>query len=158
MHVEQHKWYSPSLFKEMEIKVYGHYGKPLLIFPTQGGSFHEAEDYHMIDALQLFINEGRIKVFTVDSVDHDAWANEGVAVHHRGNRHEQYNSYLLNEVVPFIKNHCNVEFVVKCNIVAIRGQHFFDTVLVGIFVFSSNKTNMIESLINKVGTVVHNHF
>lgn len=91
----------------MEIKVYGHYGKPLIIFPTQGGTFHEAEDYHLIEVLKLFINEGRIKVFTVGSVDTDAWANEGVAVHDRGNRHEQYNSYLMQEVVPFIRNHCN---------------------------------------------------
>lgn len=91
----------------MEVKVYGHYGKPLIIFPTQGGTFHEAEDYHLIEVLKLFINEGRIKVFTVGSVDTDAWANEGVAVHDRGNRHEQYNSYLMQEVVPFIRNHCN---------------------------------------------------
>lgn len=91
----------------MEIKVYGHYGKPLIIFPTQGGTFHEAEDYHLIEVLKLFINEGRIKVFTVGSVDTDAWANEGVAVHDRGNRHEQYNSYMMQEVVPFIRNHCN---------------------------------------------------
>jgi esterase/lipase superfamily enzyme len=107
MRVENHKWYSPSLHKDMEIKVYGHYGKPLIIFPTQGGTFHEAEDYHLIEVLKLFINEGRIKVFTVGSVDTDAWANEGVAVHDRGNRHEQYNSYLMQEVVPFIRNHCN---------------------------------------------------
>ncbi|MCC7318375.1 MAG: esterase family protein [Bacteroidales bacterium] len=107
MRVENHKWYSPSLHKDMEIKVYGHYGKPLIIFPTQGGTFHEAEDYHLIEVLKLFINEGRIKVFTVGSVDTDAWANEGVAVHDRGNRHEQYNSYMMQEVVPFIRNHCN---------------------------------------------------
>ncbi len=107
MHVENHHWYSPSLHKDMEIKVYGHYGKPLIIFPTQGGSFHEAEDYHLIEVLKLFINEGRIKVYTVGSVDADAWANEGVAVHDRGNRHEQYNSYIIKEVVPFIRNHCN---------------------------------------------------
>jgi esterase/lipase superfamily enzyme len=107
MHVENHHWYSPSLHKDMEIKVYGHYGKPLIIFPTQGGSFHEAEDYHLIEVLKLFINEGRIKVYTVGSVDADAWANEGVAVHDRGNRHEQYNSYIMEEVVPFIRNHCN---------------------------------------------------
>ncbi len=107
MRVENHKWYSPSLHKDMEVKVYGHYGKPLIIFPTQGGTFHEAEDYHLIEVLKLFINEGRIKVFTVGSVDTDAWANEGVAVHDRGNRHEQYNSYMMQEVVPFIRNHCN---------------------------------------------------
>ncbi|MDP2237838.1 MAG: alpha/beta hydrolase-fold protein [Bacteroidales bacterium] len=107
MHKEYHKWYSPSMHRDMELRVYGHYGKPLIIIPTQGGSFHEAEDYHMINVLSLYINEGRIKVITVDSVDTDAWANENAAVHDRGNRHEQYNSYIMNEVIPFIGNHCN---------------------------------------------------
>ncbi|KAF0130136.1 MAG: esterase [Bacteroidetes bacterium] len=129
MHIEHHKWYSPSLHKEMELKVYGHFGKPLIIFPTQGGSFHEAEDYHLIEVLQLFINEGRIKVYTVDSVDTDAWANEGVAVHDRGNRHEQYNSYIVNEVVPMIRNHCNnpeIQIALTgCSMGAYHATNFF---------------------------------
>lgn len=113
----------------MEIKVYGHYGKPLIIFPTQGGTFHEAEDYHLIEVLKFFINEGRIKVFTVGSVDTDAWANEGVAVHDRGNRHEQYNGYIMQEVVPFIRNHCNKPdlqiAVTGCSMGAYHAANFF---------------------------------
>lgn len=129
MHTEHHKWYSPSLYRDMELKIYGHYGKPIILFPTQGGSFHEAEDYHVIDVLKFFINEGRIKVFTVDSVDRDAWANEGVAVHHRGNRHEQYNRYIMDEVVPLIRNHCNSPDIpialTGCSMGAYHAANFF---------------------------------
>ncbi|MBK9290952.1 MAG: esterase family protein [Bacteroidetes bacterium] len=129
MHTEYHRWYSPSLNRDMELKVYGHYGKPLLIFPTQGGSFHEAEDYLMINALGLYINEGRIKVFTVDSVDGEAWTRDGEAVHNRGHRHEQYNAYIMNEVVPFIRNHCNqpegMIAVTGCSMGAYHAANFF---------------------------------
>ena len=129
MHIEHHRWHSPSLHRDMEMKVYGHYGKPLLIFPTQGGSFHEAEDYLMIQALSLHINEGRIKVFTVDSLDAEAWTREGEAVHHRGARHEQYNDYIVNEVVPFIRNHCNqpegMIAVTGCSMGAYHAANFF---------------------------------
>jgi esterase/lipase superfamily enzyme len=129
MHTEHHRWFSPSLHRDMEMKVYGYYGKPLLIFPTQGGSFHEAEDYLMIQALSLYINEGRIKVFTVDSVDSEAWTRIGEAVHHRGARHEQYNGYIMNEVVPFIRNHCNQPegtiAVTGCSMGAYHAANFF---------------------------------
>jgi esterase/lipase superfamily enzyme len=129
MHTEHHRWFSPSLHRDMEMKVYGYYGKPLLIFPTQGGSFHEAEDYLMIQALSLHINEGRIKVFTVDSLDAEAWTREGEAVHHRGTRHEQYNGYIVNEVVPFIRNHCNQPdgtiAVTGCSMGAYHAANFF---------------------------------
>ncbi len=129
MHTEHHRWFSPSLHRDMDMKVYGYYGKPLLIFPTQGGSFHEAEDYLMIQALSLHINEGRIKVFTVDSLDSEAWTREGEAVHHRGIRHEQYNGYIMNEVVPFIRNHCNQPqgtiAVTGCSMGAYHAANFF---------------------------------
>jgi len=129
MHTEYHKWYSERLYREMELKVYGHHGHPLLIFPTQGGTFHEAEDYHMINALKVYIDEGRIKIFTVDSVDTDAWVNESATVHDRGNRHEQYNGYIMQEVVPFIRNHCNNPSqgiaVTGCSMGAYHAANFF---------------------------------
>ena len=50
MQREIHKWYSPSLFKEMEIVVYGHYGTPLLMFPTAGADFLEYERFKLIES------------------------------------------------------------------------------------------------------------
>mgnify|MGYP000079574190 CR=1 FL=1 len=55
MHVEYHKWWSPSLGQEMELKVYGHYGKPAIVFPAQGGRFYEYEDFGMVQAVRSFI-------------------------------------------------------------------------------------------------------
>lgn len=102
MHIENHKWYSPSLGHDMELKVYGHYGKPLLVFPCAGGSFHEFEDFKMLDVVAPFINDGKVKVFTVDSVDNQSWLNQGSHMGDRAHRHNQYDSYLTHEVVPFI--------------------------------------------------------
>ena len=59
---EIHKWYSPSLNKDMEIVVYGHYGTPLLMFPTAGADFLEYERFQMVDSIAWFINEGKFKV------------------------------------------------------------------------------------------------
>ncbi len=106
MNIEYHKWYSDRLGRDMELKVYGHSGKPFIIFPCQGGRFYESEDFGMIDALSHLINSGRIKVFTLDGIDNESWANFGVHPSIRGARHNQYDSYVLMEAVPFIRNHC----------------------------------------------------
>ena len=55
MNIEYCKWQSPALGQTMELKVYGFYGKPLLVFPAQGGRFYEFEDFGMISAITPFI-------------------------------------------------------------------------------------------------------
>jgi esterase/lipase superfamily enzyme len=105
MNIEYHKWYSPSLGQDMELKVYGHYGKPAMAFPCQGGRFYEWEDFKMIDALASFIEGGQIKLFTVDSIDGQSWANQGIHPGDRAWRHEHYDRYIVQEVVPFMRQH-----------------------------------------------------
>jgi esterase/lipase superfamily enzyme len=106
MNIEHHKGWSPSLGHDMELKVYGHYGKPMLVFPAQGGRFYEYEDFKMIDAIGGFIEEGKVKVFTVDSLDNQTWANWGAHPADRARRHEDYDRYITQEVAPFIQEHC----------------------------------------------------
>lgn len=107
MNIEYHKWYSPNLGHEMELKLYGWYGKPMLVFPAQGGRFYEYEDFKMIEAISRFIENGKIKVYTVDSIDNQSWANWNAHPADRARRHEDYDRYITQEVVPFIIDHCN---------------------------------------------------
>jgi esterase/lipase superfamily enzyme len=106
VNIEYHKWYSPNLGHDMELKVYGWYGKPMLVFPAQGGRFYEYEDFKMIDAISGFIEDGKVKVFTVDSIDNESWANMGAHPADRARRHEDYDRYITQEVAPFIKENC----------------------------------------------------
>lgn len=106
MQIEYHKWWSPNLQHDMEIKVYGHYGKPMLVFPTQGGRFFEYEDFQMIEAIHSFIDEGKVKVFTIDSIDNESWTNSSLHPADRARRHEDYDRYVIHELTPFIKQHC----------------------------------------------------
>lgn len=88
----------------MELKVYGHGGKPVLVFPSGGGRFFEFEDFGMVKTCEPFLETGRIQLFTVDSVDHQSWSNHDLPPAARVRRHEQYESYILGEVVPFISS------------------------------------------------------
>ena len=105
MNREIHKWYSPSLNKEMEIAVYGHYGDALLLLPTAGADYLEYERFQLINTLQDVINSGKFKVFSINSINSESWLNSKMHPRHKAIRHQQFNHYVENEVLPFIKTH-----------------------------------------------------
>lgn len=129
MQTEYHQWWSPKLNQNMELKVYGHYGKPLLVFPAQSGRFFDYENFGMIAAIQEFIDDGKIKVFAVDSIDSQSWANGNAHPADRARRHEHYDRYILEEVAPFIDQHCGCvgEKIVAtgCSMGAYHAVNFF---------------------------------
>ena len=106
MQVEHHRWWSQHLNRDMELKVYGHWGAPILAFPCSRGRFFDYEGMGMIHAIAGTINAGKIKLFTVDSVDEESWYNFGISAEERNRRHEAYDRYIIEEVVPFIGSHC----------------------------------------------------
>lgn len=104
MHREIHQWHSPSLNKNMEIVMYGHYGFALLLLPTAAADYLEYERFHLIGSISKYINEGKVKVFSINSINSESWLNNHMHPRHKSIRHNQFNSYVYNEVIPFIKN------------------------------------------------------
>lgn len=106
MHREIHKWWSPNLHKEMEVVVYGHWGFALLMFPTAAADFLEYERFHLIDAIAGAIDSGKCKAFSINSINSESWLNDHMHPADKAVRHQQYNQYVVEEVVPFIHTHC----------------------------------------------------
>ncbi len=100
---EYRKGYSSRLGKEMELLVFGHAGLPVVVFPTSGGRFFEFEDHGMIAALAPRIDAGQLQLYCLDSVDLESWYNQRVAPRRRIVRHMQYEQYVLDEVLPLIR-------------------------------------------------------
>jgi esterase/lipase superfamily enzyme len=105
MNREYHRWYSPSLERDMELLVFGHAGARVLTFPTSMGRFFQWEDSGMIAALSEHLEQGWLQLFCVDSVDSESWYAEALPPAARAWRHVQYDRYLLNEVLPFTEQH-----------------------------------------------------
>jgi len=106
MHREVHRWYSERLGREMGVVVYGHWGPPLLMFPTSGGDEGEYERQSMIGAIGGFIDAGRVKAFCVNTNHGDSFGNGGAHPFHRSWMQRQYDAYVRHEIVPFIRHHC----------------------------------------------------
>ena len=102
MHREYVAWHSPSLGRTMEILVFGHAGTPILTFPTSCGKFFEWEDFGMVAAARPALEEGRAQLFCLDSVDAESWYNRKAHPETRIARDDDYDRYLVSEVVPFV--------------------------------------------------------
>lgn len=87
----------------MELLTFGHGGRPLLVFPTSMGAFYEYEDSGMIAALQGKLDAGDLNLFCVASVDASSWYNRNAPPRARVERHLAYEQYLLEDVVPFVR-------------------------------------------------------
>src|SRR6516225_2757193 len=102
MRREYHRWHSPRLGIELGVVVYGHWGPPLMGFPTSAGDEWELEGQSMVGALGDFIDAGRIKFFTVNSINGLSFYNKAAHPFHRSYVQSVFDSYLCEEVVPFI--------------------------------------------------------
>ena len=75
---EHKKWYSPNLSAEIDMLIFGHGGIPILLFPTSMGRYFENKDFKLIDSVEGFINEGKIKIYCPDGIDKLSWYNKSV--------------------------------------------------------------------------------
>ena len=89
----------------MPVAVYGSYGFALLLIPTAAADYLEYERFQLMESLRPFIEGGKIKVFSIDSINKESWMNYGMEGRHKIIRHQQWNNYVYNEVIPFIKQH-----------------------------------------------------
>jgi len=109
MRRELTSWYSPSLGKDMPIAVYGEFGFALLLVPTAAADYLEYERFQLMDTLAPFINGGKVKVFSINSINNESWLNNEMLGEHKAIRHNQFNDYVFHEVIPFIKNNTSSE-------------------------------------------------
>ncbi len=94
--------YSHNLNRNMEFKVYGHGGRPCLVFPSQDGRFFDFENNKMVESVQEFIDAGRIQLFCIDSNDTNSWSSTHWDNRKRIEAHEAYYNYVCNELTPRI--------------------------------------------------------
>ena len=110
MKMQYFKEYSQALGRDMECKVYGHAGRPVLFIPCQDGRFFDFENYHMSYHWAPWIEEGKAMVFAIDTIDQETWSDKSGNPYWRIRRHEQWIKFITDEMAPFIRemaNRCN---------------------------------------------------
>lgn len=96
-------WRSPALGQDMPIVTYGDRGHPLLLFPTAAADFLENERFFLVKAIEPLIFAGKCRVFSIDSINKQAWMDKNLPVAEQGRRQDLYARYVEDEVVPYIR-------------------------------------------------------
>lgn len=102
---ESHRLPAPSLGGVGQVVVHGHWGRPVLWFPSEAGSADDFADHGLIDAARGALDAGRIKVFCVGSYDEQSWSAGWKSQGDRARAHRAYEDWIIWQVVPFIRDH-----------------------------------------------------
>jgi esterase/lipase superfamily enzyme len=111
MRTESRLAFSESLSHDLEYRVYTSdrdsngflVGQPIVAFPSMNGRVWDWEGWGMIEALAPLIEAGRITLYCADGIDWQSWTNGGAPIEERARRHEAYDRYLVNELLPIMR-------------------------------------------------------
>ncbi len=111
MNHEHHELYSPAIGTAGTVAVFGHYGRAVLVFPSEGGKAYDWRDNGMVGAVADLIDGGRAKLYCVDSFDATSWSNRNLSLEDRAREHGRYESWIFEQVVPFIHHDTGGEII-----------------------------------------------
>src|SRR5687767_15382917 len=96
-------WHSPNLNMEMPLVAYGHAGQTLLMLPTAAADYLEYERFHLVDAIRPHLESGKIRAYSVNSVNRWSLLNEKMPPHLKAELLARFDRYLVEEVLPLIR-------------------------------------------------------
>ena len=102
-------WYSPRVGRKVDVVRWGEVGTPVVFFPTAAGDAEEVERFLMVDALAHLLEEGRIKLYSVDSVPGQVWLKENNRPPVATAAQRGFDAFVAEELVPAIRRDCGVD-------------------------------------------------
>jgi esterase/lipase superfamily enzyme len=101
---QRYGWFSQPIGLDMPIVTYGHAGPPVLLYPTAAADYLENERFFLVKAVEPLLMAGRMRLFSIDSINRTAWMDRDLPVHVQARRQAGYSRYVEDEVVPYIRH------------------------------------------------------
>jgi esterase/lipase superfamily enzyme len=98
---------SAAMGRRVHVWFYGHWGAPVVVFPTAAGFAHEWERQGMLDVLAPLIHGGKVKLYCPESNVSEAWTNKEADPRWRIRRHLAYEQFVIRDLVPAIRSDCH---------------------------------------------------
>ena len=106
MEKEVTRWHTSRLEQDVQLVRWGHFGTPVLLFPTAGGDAEEVERFHLVRMLEPLIDEGRIKVYSIDSIAGRTWISGDHSAEYCSRVQNLFDAFIYHEVTPAIRADC----------------------------------------------------
>jgi esterase/lipase superfamily enzyme len=104
-------YYSHILGKSIKVEVTGHFGTPVIMFPTSQGSYTQNADFHLNGSISWFTDNGILKLFNVETIDNLSFYNKNISAYDRIRNYELYVQFLVQEFIPYIQKTHNTHRV-----------------------------------------------
>lgn len=101
--VEYTDYYSQILGRSIKVQITGHFGYPIIMFPTSQGSFTQNSDFGLNDSVSHFTDSGKIKLFNLETIDEFSFYAKWMSPHDRIRNYERYIQFLIQEYIPYIQ-------------------------------------------------------
>ena len=101
-------YYSHILGRSIKVEVTGHFGFPIIMFPTSQGSFTQNKDFHLNDSINWFIEQGKLKLYNVQTIDGLSFYNKNIHPSDRIKNYELWVQFMKQEFIPHIQQIHNV--------------------------------------------------
>ncbi len=98
---------SPALGRKVHVWCYGHFGPPVIVFPSAAGFAHEWDRQGMLEVLAPLINAGKAKLYCPESNVSEVWTAKDTPLSVKMRRHHNYERFVLETLVPFVREDCN---------------------------------------------------
>lgn len=99
-------WHSDRVQDWVRLVRWGHWGTPVLVFPTAGGDAEEIERHGLVGAMWPLIDAGRIKVYSLDSIAGRSWLRKDDPRHSIWLQN-RFDDMIYHEVVPAVRADCS---------------------------------------------------
>lgn len=104
-------YYSHILGMSLPLEVTGHFGYPIIMFPTSQGSYTQNADFHLNGSISHFTNNGILKLFNIQTIDKYSFYDKGISPYERIRNYEMYVQFLVQEFIPYIQRTHNTHRV-----------------------------------------------
>jgi esterase/lipase superfamily enzyme len=110
----------------VQVNAYGHWGRPLLAFPSQEGAAWDWESNGMVEAVRPLLDDGRLKLYCVSSHDSSSWHRHDLSLEQRAREHLPYEHWITERVAPWIQGetHTHEILLAGCSFGAYHAANF----------------------------------
>ncbi len=98
---------SPAMGRQVHLWCYGHFGPPVIVFPSAAGFAHEWDRQGMLEVLAPLIDGGKAKLYCPESNVSEVWTAKDTPLSTRMRRHHAYERFIMETLVPFVRDDCN---------------------------------------------------
>ena len=102
--IEHIKYFSHVLGFEIDLEITGHYGYPIIMFPTSQGLYTQNHDFKLNESINWFVENGLVKLYNVQTIDKWSFYEKNISPLERISNYERWVHFMRQEFIPHIQN------------------------------------------------------